>query len=318
MHIPHHNEPSEDESRSYETILSDYYISQRILKETHKGHECPICGNAELKSKLFQHTHVCDSCLQKMESDKCLIEEYLFEKAVQLEKISSNEIPFLISLTDQEKYNLLFRFFQVQTDIGQKETLGLVRYFVDLLQIPTDTNYFFETFYPRYLKEFTTKPGLLPRWCTEIPVGLREIRKPGEMIHYIDTMIIYDQKEVFKKKKTGKLFTLTWGRDRIYSHAKAGEETEWEYYEIYRGTVVVSSERIIPLQSDGTYPFVFLNARITKLTMNPDGVEIVIDGRDRPYFITGLNQNRGWNIRFCLENLVKKGTLIETKSDEDI
>jgi len=313
MHIPHHNESSEGESRTYETIISDYYASQRILKEIHKGAGCPICGSTGGQSKLSRHAHVCESCLQKIESDRLIIEEHLFQKAVRMEKISSNEIPFLISLPDQEKYNLLFRFFQKQTEIGQKETLGLVRTFVDLLQIPTDTDYFFETFYPRYLKEFTTKPGLLPRWCTDVPIGLREIRKPGEMIHYIDTMVIFDQKEVFTKRKTGKLFTLTWGRDRIYSHAKAGEETEWEYFETYRGTVVISSERIIPFLSDGTYPFVFLNARITKLIVNPDGVEIFIDGHDRPYCITGMNQNRGWNIRFCLENLVKIGTVIEEK-----
>ncbi|HOJ96410.1 MAG TPA: hypothetical protein PK024_06180 [Methanospirillum sp.] len=317
MNNSFHSEQSPDETRSYDEILSEYYSWQNAVKIIHKGAGCPLCGRRDRLIGITQKTGICISCTERMESYKQWIEDQIIQKTLRLENISSQEIPFLISLSDQDKYALLFRLIQNQTVTGQKNALGLVRSWIDLLQIETDTDYFLEVFYPVYLKEFTTKPGLLPEWCAQIPIGLRDIRKPGEMIFYIDQMVVYDQKEVHIRKKTGKLFTLTWGRDRIYSHAKAGEETDWDFFEVYQGTVVISSDRIIPMQADGTSPFVFLNARIKKLTLIPLGIDIILDGHDRPYRITGLNEARAGNIRFCMEHLVKKGTGIERATNQE-
>lgn len=72
------------------------------------------------------------------------------------------------------------------------------------------------------------------------------------MIHYV-SINHFGSATTAKKKKSGKLFSLTWGKERIYSVAK-GEDIEWEFFEKYQGTVVITSERIIPLLSDGTYP----------------------------------------------------------------
>lgn len=317
MNNSSHTENSPDETRSYDDILSEYYSWQNAVISCHKGPGCPLCGRRDERPVITRQTGICTSCKKRMESYKQRIEDQIIQKTIRQENISSQEIPFLLSLSDQDKYALLSRLFQSQTTIGQKEALGLVRSFIDLLQIRTDTDYFYEVFYPGYLKEFTTRPGLLPRWCADIPIGLRDIRKPGEMIYYIDQMTLYDQKEVYVRKKTGKLFTLTWGRDRIYSHAKAGEETDWDFFEAYHGTVVISSERIIPIHADGTGPFVFLIARIKKLTLIPPGIEIILDGHDRPYRITGQNEARGGNIRFCMEHLVKKGTVIERATSQE-
>lgn len=312
-----HTENSPDETRSYDDILSEYYSWQSAVQKSYKGPGCPLCGRRDGRPVITRQTGICTFCKERMESHKQRIEDQIIQKTLRQENISSREIPFLISLSDKDKYALLFRLFQSQTIIGQKEALGLVRSFIDLLQIQTNTDYFYEVFYPGYLKEFTTQPGLLPRWCADIPIGLRDIRKPGEMIYYIDQMVVYDQKEVYVRKKTGKLFTLTWGRDRIYSHAKAGEETDWDFFEAYHGTVVISSERIIPMHADGTCPFVFLIARIKELTLIPPGIEIILDGHDRPYRITGQNEARGGNIRFCMKHLVKKGTVIERATNQE-
>jgi len=312
MRIPDVSDVQEKERWAYENALTEYYAWQKTLKSTKKGSGCPICGRIEKGlAKYSKHAEICQNCADKILDHKSLIEDHLYEKTMRGEKVSSHEIPFLVALSDEDKYKFLYRLLEQTPVLGKKTILELVRTFIAYLQIPCDTAYFYEEFYPVFLKAFTAEPGLVPIWCADVPIGMKEVKKPGEMIHYIDTMIVYDQKTVFKKKKSGKLFTLTWGRDHIYSHAKEGEDTNWEFFEKYRGMIVITSERVIPLLPDGTYPFVFLNARISNLKMIPEGVEIILDGHDRPYRISGLNETRGENIRFCMERLVKKGTVIE-------
>lgn len=299
------------DTQTYEKALSEYYAWIQSLREPGRNPGCPVCGKAEKRfSKISKQKNLCQDCLEKITVRKEFIIEYLFNKAIKQERISSQEIPFLISLSDEEKYTFLYNLFDKQEDIGKKASLDLVQKFISFLQIPTETEYFYEQFYPAYVRNYTTEPGLLPLWCGNIPIGMKEVKKPGEMIHYIDDMRIFNQQTISKKKKSGKLFSLTWGKEKIYSHAKTDDDIEWEFFEKYQGTVVITSERIIPLFSDGTYPFLFIIARISELTINHEGFEIMLEGHERPYKVIGFSKRRGENISFCMEHLVRKGTVI--------
>lgn len=301
----------ENNYQAYENALREYYTWQNSIHSQCSLNVCSVCGKHEKGIPyVSKRSQACQSCIDNIASHKKLIKDFLFNKTIRHEKVNSQEIPFLISLSDEDKYDFLFRLLDFHDHLSLKEALELVREFIALFQIPTDTPYFYDTFFPAFLQEFTTDPNLLPVWCADIPIGFQDVKKPGEMVHYIDIITILHQQPVLKKKKAGKLFTLTWGREQIYSHARAGEGTDFEFFEQYQGTVVITSNRIIPLHSDGSSPFIFLIARISSVKILSSGIEITLDGHDRPYQLIGLNDKRGQNIGFCVMHLVKKGTQI--------